>query len=334
MDRQQRNSATLSVLAFFALAYCISWSTWLVSPALSRGDMDLQRMIDIGGAFGPSLAALILNARRNRSGHIPTALLCPAAFAVSFAGILPLGLLALRPVFAAVPSAGVIAAVGVNAALAAVLVSSAVAARRRHPTAWPATLVSWRHGIGWYAIALLLFPGAIILGGLVDRALAGQALLVPAAELLGGVRTWSFIALVFVFYGGALNEEPGWRGYAMPRLLARYTPLVSTVILGAVWALWHAPLHYNGFYAGGAAALAGRLLYTIPLTGYFTWLYLRTGGNILMAVLLHASVNSSLGAAALTARAALFANVILVAVLLLMLADPVWRRRPTTAGLR
>lgn len=39
-----------------------------------------------------------------------------------------------------------------------------------------------------------------------------------------------------------LGEEPGWRGFALPRLQSKYGPLGATIVLGTVWAIWHLPL--------------------------------------------------------------------------------------------
>jgi membrane protease YdiL (CAAX protease family) len=48
-----------------------------------------------------------------------------------------------------------------------------------------------------------------------------------------------------VIYGG-LSEEPGWRGFALPRLQAKFSPLVTSLILGVLWAFWHAPVRFGG----------------------------------------------------------------------------------------
>jgi uncharacterized protein len=76
--------------------------------------------------------------------------------------------------------------------------------------------------------------------------------------------------------GGGL-EEPGWRGFALPHLQRRYTPMVATLILGLLWGVWHVPLY-------------GPLGFVVPLVlaFFYTWLYNRTG-SVLLCILLHAS---------------------------------------------
>ena len=68
---------------------------------------------------------------------------------------------------------------------------------------------------------------------------------IPDLPNLGnGPRLPAALITVFVstaLFGGPLGEEIGWRGYALPQLLSRYSPLASSLILGLVWGAWHAP---------------------------------------------------------------------------------------------
>ena len=96
----------------------------------------------------------------------------------------------------------------------------------------------WRVGIGWYLFALLGVPLIMLLGTVV---VSGD---LPNLGALGGPSyVLSYIALfVLVFIlGGLLLEEPGWRGFVLPRLERLHGPLVGTLILGVLWALWHLP---------------------------------------------------------------------------------------------
>ena len=82
------------------------------------------------------------------------------------------------------------------------------------------------------------------------------------------------------------NEEPGWRGFALPALLAWVHPVVAALLLGFVHGLWHLPLmgHYNttfGWY----------LFNIIPLTLLFNWFYLKSSQSIFPVMLFHAGTN-------------------------------------------
>jgi membrane protease YdiL (CAAX protease family) len=82
------------------------------------------------------------------------------------------------------------------------------------------------------------------------------------------------------------NEEPGWRGLALPALLERFHPVLATLILGVIHATWHLPLmdHYDttfGWYLFGL----------IPLTCIFNWLYLKSQKSVIPVALFHAGTN-------------------------------------------
>jgi hypothetical protein len=75
------------------------------------------------------------------------------------------------------------------------------------------------------------------------------------------------LLLTALFFGG--NEEPGWRGFALPRLQDRFSPVRSTLVFGAVWAPWHAPILFasddasHGLGTGGVLVLVALTLLSI-----------------------------------------------------------------------
>jgi membrane protease YdiL (CAAX protease family) len=90
---------------------------------------------------------------------------------------------------------------------------------------------------------------------------------------------------------GALPEEYGWRGYAMERLLKGNSPLIASLILGLVWGLWHLPLHFISTTTQYVIPIWEYVLQTVVLTIIYTWLYLGTGGSVLVAGIFHAMGN-------------------------------------------
>ncbi len=99
---------------------------------------------------------------------------------------------------------------------------------------------------------------------------------------------------------GATGEELGWRGFALPRLQARWNALNSTLILGALWAIWHIPSFFI-FRTVGISVPLLPVLATIPALAFFlTFVFNQSGGSVSAAIVAHFSLNfaSALGGAA------------------------------------
>jgi uncharacterized protein len=102
---------------------------------------------------------------------------------------------------------------------------------------WLGRIVLWRVGLRWYLFALVGIPVVMALGTVIlPEGLAALLGLGP-----GYVLTYLSTYVLVVILGGPLFEEPGWRGFALPRLQPLHGPLVGTLILGLLWALWHLP---------------------------------------------------------------------------------------------
>jgi uncharacterized protein len=151
-------------------------------------------------------------------------------------------------------------------------------------------LVLWRVGFRWYLFALVGLPVILVLGAIVlPGALASFEGL--SLTLLTGYLY--FFAYVF-FIGGGLNEEPGWRGFALPRLQRRHGPLVGSLILGPLWGLWHLPMFWVSFW-NTPPTILNIVLFVFSITCVtiiFTWFFNRTKGSVFMATVLHASNNA------------------------------------------
>lgn len=108
-------------------------------------------------------------------------------------------------------------------------------------------------------------------------------LLIPGYQFQPGPLS-PLLVMVFLFAAG---EEIGWRGFALPTLLAHgYPPLAATLILGIPWALLHLPLVLPGMLSTGTPMLA-EFLIIIALSVLTTWVYLAGGHSLSAAVLLH-----------------------------------------------
>lgn len=95
-----------------------------------------------------------------------------------------------------------------------------------------------------------------------------------------------------------LMEEFGWRGFLLPHLLKRYTPLTASLILGLIWGgLWHGYADYfglgdRGVYFWPVMLLLGPILLT-AWSYLLTWVYIHTKGSLLLSIVMHAGISSS-----------------------------------------
>jgi membrane protease YdiL (CAAX protease family) len=150
----------------------------------------------------------------------------------------------------------------------------------------------------WYLVVLIGIPLVMVLGTLpIPGALDGFDATAAGA---GGWVTllWNFPLVLFL--GGPFLEEPGWRGFALPRLEAKFKywgPLLGTLILGVVWALWHFPQYMMPAWAAqnGGFNPPAMLIYiasVLPITVVLTWIYNRTRGSLFMTILAHTAINA------------------------------------------
>ncbi|HWQ20912.1 MAG TPA: type II CAAX endopeptidase family protein [Methanotrichaceae archaeon] len=163
---------------------------------------------------------------------------------------------------------------------------------------WARSIFHWRVQPKWYAVALGL---PILLMGLASIAFAIFGLQIDLSLLPGRLPMYlPMLALTALAQGG--NEEPGWRGFALPRLEERHVPVVTTLILGAIWAFWHLPVlaanPAETQHGMSLIALMPIVLVTainiISLSFVYTWIYNSTG-SVLLCILLHASANTANG---------------------------------------
>jgi membrane protease YdiL (CAAX protease family) len=91
---------------------------------------------------------------------------------------------------------------------------------------------------------------------------------------------------------GGISEEFGWRGYALPRLQARWNALVSSIVLGVVWAVWHVPLWFVAGASQQGSSFWLFLANLVLLSILYTWLFNNAKGSILVAVVFHAMANT------------------------------------------
>jgi membrane protease YdiL (CAAX protease family) len=197
------------LLAFFGLAYALSWMAWFPWTLGYRGPAGMVLFI-IGG-FGPAASAAVIT--KLTGGSI---------------------------------------------------------------RAWGRGILRWRVPGRFYLYALG-FP--VLVWGAMNLVLAVLGKDIDPSLLLERVPAY-LSTLLFVSVLGGGFEEPGWRGFALPRLEARLTPVRATLLLALVWGLWHLPVY--------GLAFVGPMFFVFP----YTYLYNRTR-SILLCILLHGAFTAA-----------------------------------------
>jgi membrane protease YdiL (CAAX protease family) len=161
-----------------------------------------------------------------------------------------------------------------------------------------ARMIKWRVGWHWYAFALGI-PLTVGLGATALNVVFGAPSVSltqiigangDARELNGMLGIGSVLSLILAYVlrlinpvDGPLGEEPGWRGYALPGLQATRSPLSAALIVGLLAAGWHLPLILVG------EASPAELLAPFCLGIVASWIFYRTGGSVLLTLMLHAA---------------------------------------------
>src|SRR5262245_17038569 len=139
----------------------------------------------------------------------------------------------------------------------------------------------WQFSVGWYLLAILLIPLIFIVAGLLT---SGRPTLWRSNSWYFDLASFAFLAVI------NSGEEIGWRGFALPRLFALdRSPFWASLLLGAVWGVWHLPTYLIPGQSSFPLPLF--LLLLCGLSLIYTTLFVRTGGSLIAAVLLHASTD-------------------------------------------
>ncbi len=184
----------------------------------------------------------------------------------------------------AVPLGGFISAAPLVAALIVIPITQGLAGLKELGL----RIIRWRVGWYWYALAIG-FPLAVhLITVMLNVGLGAPA---PSLDQLSPV---SGLIVVFAVrlinpLDGPMGEEPGWRGFALPALQAQRSPLLATLILAVLVALWHLPLWVLPQFGANPGEIVGDILGTLGVTLWYTWLFNHTGGSVLMTIVAHAT---------------------------------------------
>lgn len=155
-----------------------------------------------------------------------------------------------------------------------------------------AQIAKWKVNTFWYVVVLAL-PLALAAVSLFIGFLSNGMQMPELNPKLSSAYFLPFLLYVLIFTG--LWEEPGWRGFALPRLQKSFNAEKSSWILGLLWGAWHIPINvYLNLNAGPAvitSLIIGLLLGTVGWTIVNTWVYNNTR-SVFVMILLHGWTNA------------------------------------------
>ncbi len=281
-------------VAYFLFTYAFSGTRWKAFDRLYLGGQIVALPFIMLGIFGPGRMSILLSAVINPEPRQNSRKTSVIAFIVAW---LPATLLITMDQVQNEGRSASLLTVAVSAVAAlmpAFVVASAfstVPSIRRHL----ASLVKPKGSPGYYLLGLLLFAAMWSLGIPNSRALGLQVTQREFPAAAASIGLVGAVALDF-FYNllpNGLSEEPGWCGFALPRLQARHSPLFASFVLWVFWAIWHAPAYFGGFAAQSPADTLVEWVLMLPVTIIFTWFYNRAKGSLLVTVLLHPAMNTT-----------------------------------------
>ena len=154
----------------------------------------------------------------------------------------------------------------------------------------------WRVGLQWWAIALFFAAIPSVAGLYLFDLLSG-----PSVDWSGQPPLYTVVPM-FILYtiAAGIGEEFGWRGFLLPRLQTHHNALVSSLIIGVMWAIWHIPMYFiRGTFqhemqsqGGLLPAFLGYSLFVIVSSIWFTWIFNNTRGSVLLAAVMHGASNA------------------------------------------
>lgn len=147
----------------------------------------------------------------------------------------------------------------------------------------------------WMPLALLLGAGPSLVAALVGSAFGEGPIASVTAQIIAGYGGL-VPAILVLMVAGPLSEEPGWRGFAYPRIRRRFSRLQTATLLGLIWAAWHLPLFFIGGTSQNETGLwtVGFVFFIVsclPQTYLLGHVYER--GGVAAAVALHFALNAS-----------------------------------------
>jgi uncharacterized protein len=150
-------------------------------------------------------------------------------------------------------------------------------------------LIRWRVNPIWYIAALTITGILSLLAIGIHLGLGGSVQIGESLSLKALAP--SLLFQIFFFW---LTEETAWRGFALPRLQAKYNAFTASLILGTLWGLWHIPLVFIPGSFQSTVPFIGFVLSAIATSVLMTWLFNHSKGSVLVAAVFHGATDAAI----------------------------------------
>lgn len=312
--------------AFFFITFAITWGLGFSWDAIIKRQQFLWLPLAFAATCGPGLAGLLISAAANTEPRRGPRRRFWVAFAAAWLVSL---LVSLANSKFLQHSALTLKSVGLLAV--AVLPVAFVAASAWSPNpsvrSSVSSLVRFRGTGAWLLLGAALFPVLQVIAILVNGLVYGRPGRLPRMSIgLIGLVAVKFLYQFFFFNG--IGEETGWRGFVLPRLQARMSPLLAALVIGLFWAPWHFFLwRASGSPVGTVSFWTGQLALHILSSVLIVWICNRARGSILVAGVTHAAANTIMAFVPIQDMRGLYLTYV-VAALIMTLVGGMWKRLP------
>jgi uncharacterized protein len=317
------------VVAFFITTFAITWGLGFSWGAVIKGNQFLMLPLAFVATCGPGLAGILISAVTNtqpRQGPrkafwISFLVAWSVSVFVCLANLKFIQQSSLSP-----PAVGLFTIAAVPVAFVIASAYSRIPAVKNYLT----SLIQPRGVWGWSLLGLVLFPALHLISLLINSFLNRQ----PIPSLQFPDMSLALIGLIIVkflyqfFFFNATGEETGWRGFVLPRLQARTSPLIAALVIAFFWAPWHFFL----WQATGSPVLTFQFWteqYTLHILSslFIVWICNRGHGSILVAGITHAAANTVTAFIPLQDVRGLYLTW-MAAALVMILVDRMWKKLP------
>ncbi|MGD8405999.1 MAG: type II CAAX endopeptidase family protein [Anaerolineales bacterium] len=282
------------LIAFFLITFAISWGLGFSYYAINNPGQEFLFPLAAVATCGPALAGIIVTKICNTEPMLKSR----KSFWIAFPTALVIStvvFLAQNVIINKAPLSPIMLIFLIIMAIPVAYVLSAVFSRVPSLRRYLASVYQVRRVWVWLLLAPIVMLGLDLLSIALSHLLGRHSVTFPNLSIIGpaSLKLMGITFLYQLFFFNLTGEEIGWRGFALPRLLSRTSPIIASLVLTFFWAIWHV------FYWDAGGEPVSTMQYWLdtfvrlfPATVLINWFYMRSKGSILVAGVLHAVSNT------------------------------------------